>query len=553
MNVWIEQHTSYDSGGHPDNRYTVNDDNSREWTDWDQANQRGDAWYWHREDVPGRIDHASTRMDNGQQVNVDFDQTGTQSWVQVTETYDIAANDAATRLTQSVDWDNGWRRDLAWDPYNHHAHQWIENAYDPLGRHSHHHVRWDNATQTNLDLDETGTEGWTAVTSSFRILPGEQAVLVWQKVEQDTGTRTETSFDPFWLHDWTAVEHGFDAQGRHVHEQFRYDSGWTLTTWYDPANANATQWVQDTHDPLGRHAQHNVRYDDGSQIHRDLDETNASPLAWVEDRFDAAGRHDHHHERRDDGTQRNTDYDETGGQAWSRREEEFHANGALGEVRTYNDNGSWSKTYFDSFGQNPWSKVTETYTAANALQEKTVVADSGTAISEIWDRNGDDWNYQWLSYDAAGRLAVHEVFADNGMWTKASYDTTNTAPYGEQTRYEVMAASNHVIMRVLDYESLQTWDWNNTKGAWFESFTGYRQNGSPEYSIAYYWQNGWVSDQKLNQAAVYTWNTFDNDFYDIFDDAFYNMDDAWNELDEYIDGYDFEPMFDSDWDDMDLW
>ncbi len=232
-NPWATRTDGYDSQWRLEYTIFLNDNGTRDATDYDPT----DAQIWDsnysREDALGRLDTSVLTYDDGARAVVDYDQANAFNWV--------------------TDW----------------------HSEDTLGRVDVQVITYDDGTRVVNDYDQANAFAWNTNWHSENAL-GQVDVSV---LTNDNGTRAVNDYDQGDAFDWVTDWHSEDALGRVDVQVVTYDDGTRAVNDYD--QADAFDWVTNWHseDSLGRVDAQVLTYDDGRYAVTDYDQ--ADDFDWA--------------------------------------------------------------------------------------------------------------------------------------------------------------------------------------------------------------------------------------------------------------------------------
>jgi hypothetical protein len=198
-------------------------------------------------DAEGRLDSATTAMDDGTHIVIDYDQAGEH-------------------------------------PYSH-----IESSTDIDGRTDYWHVFTDDGASTWFDFDQDNTRADSLYKTEVDALGRTD----WVSITADDGTSTWLDYDQNNSRADSLYQSHADALGRTDWVDITADDGAHIVTDYD--QNGLADWIHIiSHiDSLGRTADMDIYRDDGSRDLWDYDQNGTETWSRVETTFDAAGNKDY--------------------------------------------------------------------------------------------------------------------------------------------------------------------------------------------------------------------------------------------------------------------
>lgn len=280
-NPWATRVDTYDSIWRLDISTTINDNGTREITDFDQANAVNWASFLTRQDALLRTTETVLTYDDGGRDTTNFDVTNSVFWTSFVTRTDALARTTETLLIH----DDGTRDTTNFDGDNTQFWSSFVTRRDSLGRQTESLLIHDDGTRDTTNYDADNSQFWTSfVTRRDSLGRTTESLLI-----HDDGTRDTTNYDADNSQFWTSFVTRRDAQGRQTESLLIHDDGTRDTTNFDPENNVFWSSFVTRRDALGHTTDTLLIYDDGRRDSTDYDEGNAFTWSDVVYRYDASG------------------------------------------------------------------------------------------------------------------------------------------------------------------------------------------------------------------------------------------------------------------------
>ncbi len=280
-NPWSTRTDIYDTQWRLDFSTTINDNGTREFTDYDQANAVNWANFVTRQDALLRTTQTVLTYDDGAHDTTDFDATNAVFWTSFVTRTDSLGRTTETLLIH----DDGTRDTTNFDGDNTQFWTSFVTRRDALGRQTESLLIHDDGTRDTTNYDADNSQFWTSFVTR-RDAGGNttESLLI-----HDDGTRDTTNYDADNSQFWTSFVTRRDALGRQTESLLIHDDGTRDTTNFDPENNVFWSSFVTRRDSLGRTTDTLLIYDDGRRDSTDYDEANAFNWSHVVYRYDSGG------------------------------------------------------------------------------------------------------------------------------------------------------------------------------------------------------------------------------------------------------------------------
>ncbi|MBL8546114.1 MAG: M10 family metallopeptidase C-terminal domain-containing protein [Hyphomonadaceae bacterium] len=280
-NPWATRTDAYDTLWRLDVSTTVNDNGTREITDYDQANTVGWSSFVTRQDALSRTTETILTYDDGVRDITNYDADSSVFWTSFVTRQDALARTTETLLIH----DDGTRDTTNFDGDNTQFWTSFVTRRDALARTTESLLIHDDGVRDTTNYDADNSQFWTSfVTRRDALARTTESLLI-----HDDGVRDTTNYDADNSQFWTSFVTRRDALGRQTESLLIHDDGTRDTTNFDPENAVFWSSFVTRRDNLGRTADTLLIYDDGRRDSTDYDEANVHDWANVLYRYDSGG------------------------------------------------------------------------------------------------------------------------------------------------------------------------------------------------------------------------------------------------------------------------